>query len=323
MHRLDDFLEHLELERGFSQRSVRAYKTDLIQFSCYLRDRRGVGPEEALEADSITVRDVRGYLAGLHNSHAATSRGRKLSALRTFLDWVAEGRGDDRNPARVVQSPKRAKRLPEVLSISEAHQLAEGLGRPEPITVGGAGREGTSREEAIELRDRAIVELLYGSGLRVGECCSLDIPQIDLKSGEVRVIGKGNKERIVPLGDLCRDALRAWLDAESVLVRSPAAGRALFLNTRGGRMSDRSVRHMVKQRALEAGVDKDVHPHALRHSFATHLLDGGADLRSIQEMLGHASLSTTQRYTHRKVESLLGVHRSSHPRGREDAKDKD
>ena len=323
MVRLEAFLEHLRVERGLAARSIRAYELDLRQFGEFLRQRDGAAEGTVPGVDDLGPRDIRSYLAHIHGTHSSSTRARKLSALRVFMDWIAELRGDDRNPARTVQSPKRSQRLPEVLSLREAELLAEGEPLREPTRVGGAGRESTTREDAFARRDRALVELLYGSGLRVGECVSLDKRQIDLKRGEVRVIGKGNKERIVPLGEPCRDALADWLATESLLARSPAAGQCLFLNTRGGRMSARSVRRMVKQRALELGVDKDVHPHALRHSFATHLLDGGADLRSIQEMLGHASLSTTQRYTHRKVESLLGIHRSSHPRGRDNEPNKD
>ena len=318
MHRLEAFLEHLRVERGLAQRSIRAYGLDLRQFRDFLSEREGVPAGQEPNVDELGPRDIRAYLAQLHRSHTSSSRRRKLSALRSFLDWVALRRGDDRNPARAIHAPKQSQRLPEVLSMTEADKLADGPLSAGPQRVAGAGRQGQTKEEAFSLRDRALVELLYGSGLRVGECVSLDIAQIDLKKGEVRVLGKGNKERLVPLGEPCRDALADWLAIQGILRRTEAAGACLFLNTRGGRMSARSVRRMVKLRALEAGVDKDVHPHALRHSFATHLLDGGADLRAIQEMLGHASLSTTQRYTHRKVESLLGVHRSSHPRGRED-----
>jgi len=315
VHRLPTFLEHIRVERGLAALSIRAYSLDLMQFGEFFRVRAGLASGECANVDSLDVRDIRAFLADIHESHSSSSRARKLSALRSFLDWVAEGRGDDCNPARVVLSPKRSQRLPEVLSMKEAECLAEGVPRPQKQS------RRPRRAAALRLRDRAVVELLYGSGLRVGECAALDAHQIDLKAAEVRVLGKGNKERVVPLGDPCRDALSDWLSVEGVLKRGTEAGSALFLNTRGGRMSDRSIRRMVKQRALRLGVAKDVHPHALRHSFATHLLDGGADLRAIQEMLGHSSLSTTQRYTHRKVESLLEIHRNSHPRGRGDGAD--
>ena len=164
-------------------------------------------------------------------------------------------------------------------------------------------------------RDAVIVELLYGSGLRVSECVGLDIQQLDLRKGEVRVLGKGSKERIVPLSAAAVDAVQEWL-AVRTLLQPAAEEAALVLNARGGRLSARSAARLLKQRGLVAGVAKDVHPHALRHSFATHLLEGGADLRSIQEMLGHASLSTTQKYTHLELDRLLSVYRESHPRAR-------
>lgn len=321
MHRLPAFLEQLRVERGLADLSIRAYRTDLVQFAEFMTVRRGLQSGDLADADCLDVPDIRSFLADLHGSHSSSSRARKLSVLRTFLDWLADRRGDDRNPARVVLSPKRAQRLPEVLSYQEADQLAEGIAPLAPNASAVPRPKDPLRAAALDLRDRAVVELLYGSGLRVGECVSLDTDRIDFERGEVRVVGKGNKERIVPLGDPCRDALRDWLSAAGVLKRGPTAGQSLFLNTRGGRMGDRSIRRMVKTRALALGVAKDVHPHALRHSFATHLLDGGADLRAIQEMLGHSSLSTTQRYTHRKVESLLEIHRSSHPRGREGGPD--
>jgi len=167
----------------------------------------------------------------------------------------------------------------------------------------------------FELRDLSLLELLYGSGLRASELVGLDSTSIDLKKGEVRVLGKGRKERIVPMSEPCVQVLSAWLSVRPLARCRPEAGAALFLNTRGGRLSARSLRRIVKQRGVTSGVAKDVHPHALRHSFATHLLEGGADLRAIQEMLGHASLSTTQQYTHLTVEGLVGAHRSAHPRG--------
>ncbi|MEE2828831.1 MAG: tyrosine recombinase XerC [Myxococcota bacterium] len=315
MRRLPQYLDYLRVERGFSDHSIRAYRRDLEQFSDFLVLRLALPEGELGDVDQLEVPEVRAFLASRHATSTATTRARKLSALRSFLDWVADHRGDDRNPARSVVAPKRGQRLPEVLSMGEADRLVEGLLPKEPTTVASAGRKESLRAQIYEVRDRALIELLYGSGLTVGEVVSLDMGQIDLKGSEVRVIGKGDKERIVPFGEPCRDALGDWLELRRLLPGPEGAPTALFLNTRGGRLSDRSVRRMVKKRALEVGVDKDVHPHALRHSFATHLLDGGADLRAIQEMLGHASLSTTQRYTHRKVEGLLSVHRSSHPRG--------
>ena len=304
MRRLERFLDHLRAERGLSPATTRAYRRDLLQLRDFLFVRWALEQGELPDLDRLDPREVRAFLALRHGRSAPATRARKLAAIRTFCDWLADLRGDDRNPGRPLASPRLGRHLPRVLGIADAEKLAEG---PKGEPAGGSW--------LVERRDRAVVELLYGSGLRVGECESLDTAGIDLKRNEVRVIGKGNKERRVPLGEPCAEALVAWLEARELMNPAPAAGDALFLNARGGRLSSRSVRRMVKGRALRAGIDIDVHPHALRHSFATHLLDGGADLRSIQEMLGHASLSTTQRYTHLSVDRLLDVHRRCHPRG--------
>jgi integrase/recombinase XerC len=296
-HRIPRFLEHLRVQRGLSAHTLRAYERDLLQ----LREHLVVKGDATGCVDELDPRGVRQFLAARHARSSPATRARKLSAIRTFLDWVAEGRGDDRNPARGVASPKQRHRLPQTLSESEAACLAEGVPSVRP------------RREVLQSRDRAIVELLYGSGLRVSECTGLDLDGLDFVRREVRVLGKGKKERIVPLGGPSVDALREWIALRPAL--SPREGQALFLNQRGGRLSPRSVRAMVRDRALQLGIDKHVHPHALRHSFATHVLDGGGDLRAIQEMLGHVSLSTTQRYTHLTAAGLLDVHRRAHPRG--------
>jgi len=302
VNRIDAFCDHLRAERGLSPHTVVAYRRDLEQLRGFLVSRSEVDPPSA---DAVDARELRAFLGLRHGSSSPATRAHKLSAIRTYLDWVAERRGDDVNAARAVRMPRRGKRLPHALTEPDAALLAE------------APSDDRRYAGAVAARDLAIVELLYGSGLRVGECVSLDTGGIDLKRGEVRVIGKGRKERIVPLGERSADALRLWLEeARPLLKPTPDAGAALFLNARGGRLSDRSVRRLVKARALRAGISTDVHPHALRHSFATHLLNGGADLRSIQEMLGHASLSTTQQYTHLSVDGLLAVHRSAHPRGK-------
>ena len=294
--RVAPFMQHLVVTRNLSPHTAKAYRTDLTQMGRFL-EARGRG-----DLSQVTTRDLRAFLASL-SSLAATTRARKLSALRTFFDWVAEERGDDRNPARALGAPRKAQRLPHVLSAGEAARLAEPNAHPS-----------TLRREVLLARDAVIVELLYGSGRRVSECVGLDIQQLDLRKGEVRVLGKGSKERIVPLSAAAVDAVQEWL-AVRTLLQPAAEEAALVLNARGGRLSARSAARLLKQRGLVAGVAKDVHPHALRHSFATHLLEGGADLRSIQEMLGHASLSTTQKYTHLTTDSLLSVHRRAHPRG--------
>ena len=301
---LPRFLEFLSLERGLSVHTVRAYGRDLGQFQAFLLDHWGLADGQSPEVERISAAEVRSFLAREHAHHSPSTRRRKLSALRTFLDWAADRRGDDRNAARALSSPKRGRHLPGVLSAPEAESMLEPSGTAEDLA-----------ETLFQLRDLSLMELLYGSGLRASECVALDSTSIDLKKGEVRVMGKGRKERIVPMSEPCMQVLSAWLKASRLAKRRPEAGAAVFLNTRGGRLSTRSLRRIVKERGLTSGVRKDVHPHVLRHSFATHLLEGGADLRAIQEMLGHASLSTTQQYTHLTVEGLVGAHRSAHPRG--------
>ena len=298
------FLESLSLERGLSVHTVRAYHRDIRQFREFLVLHWGLAEDQVPNTSRITPADVRSFLAREHAHHSPSTRRRKLSALRTFLDWVADRRGDDRNAARSLSSPKRRTHLPSVLSAREAAALLD-AGEPcDALTA-----------TLLGLRDLSLLELLYGSGLRASECVGLDSTSIDLKNSEVRVMGKGRKERIVPLSEPCVRVLAALLLARTRAKPRPEARAALFLNARGGRLSARSLRRIVKQRGLTSGVPKDVHPHALRHSFATHLLEGGADLRAIQEMLGHASLSTTQQYTHLTVDGLVGAHRSAHPRG--------
>lgn len=297
---VEQFLRHLEAQRGFSPHTVRAYRRDLLQLAAWAEGR-------SLDADALDPRAVRSFLALEHGDKAASTRARKLSAIRSFLDWRADRRGDDRNAARAVARPKLPSKLPRVLTEGEAGRLADVAPEAEDL-----------HRRVLRARDRALAELLYGSGLRAAEASALDVLALDLDRREVRVLGKGRKERVVPLGAACVAALTDWLSVRTLL---DPDGPALFVNHRGGRLSSRSIGRIVKARAEAAGLGRDVHPHALRHSFATHLLDGGADLRSIQEMLGHASLSTTQKYTHLTVEGLLGVHRSAHPRGRIEGKE--
>lgn len=293
--RIERFCAHQRGVLGRSPHTVAAYRRDLRQFADYLDDEAG-----GIALDAVDPRTVRGFLARRHGSSSATTRRRKLAALRTFFDWLADRRGDEVNPARGISAPKEPGRLPTVLAPREADRLIEDVSVRSDL-----------RRELLALRDRALAELLYGSGLRVSEAVGLDTGSVDLKRGEVHVLGKGGKERLVPLGEPCVDALAAWVEFRPLL--APTAGQ-LFVNQRGGRLTARSVQRSLKDRARRSGLDKDVHPHALRHSFATHLLDGGADLRSIQEMLGHASLSTTQKYTALSLERLMRVYDQAHPR---------
>ncbi len=301
---VEAFLYWLRVEKNFSPATVRAYAADLDQFSRYCAcGEVGAGvPEGArppLDPRAITLRTVRGFLGALGaRGLRGSSLGRKLAALRSFFRFLnREGRLAG-NPARPLPSPKKPKTLPAVLSVDEAARLLE--------TPGGPPRSA--------LRDCALLELLYSSGLRVSELTGLDLEDLDLRGGAVRVRGKGRKERIVPVGSKAIEAVEAYLARER---RGGAAAGPLFLNLRnGGRLTSRSVHRLLGARMLRQGWRSAVSPHALRHSFATHLLAGGADLRAIQEMLGHRSLSTTQRYTRLDFEHLTRVYESAHPRSR-------
>jgi integrase/recombinase XerC len=292
------FLSHLRTERNCSPATVRAYAADLGQFARFCAG-APEGPVPPLDPDRIDLRAVRGFLAELgEHGQKTSSLGRKLATLRSFFRFLNREGLLQGNPARPIPSPAKPKSLPAVLTVDEAARLLE--------TPGGAPRS--------PLRDRALLELLYSSGLRVSELTGLDLADLDLEEGSVRVRGKGRKERIVPVGRKAIEAVEAYLARER---RGGRAAGALFLNVRdGGRLTSRSIHRLLGARSARQGWSKRISPHALRHSFATHLLGGGADLRAIQEMLGHRSLSTTQRYTRLDLEHLTRVYESAHPRAR-------
>lgn len=300
------YLEHLALERGLSTHTLRGYGRDLERFVAFLGEFLGRSPEGLAPAD-VDRLAVRSFVASLARSGLArSSQGRALSAVKGLLRYAVREGELPASPARGVRTPKAARTLPRHLRPGEIEALLEAPDPTEPL-----GR-----------RDRAILELLYATGLRVGELASLDWRELDLPARVLRVVGKGGKERMVPFGGAAEEALRAWL-ADWDSVRSPAVAAGapddeepVFLNHRGGRLTDRSMRRVVDRAVQAATLASGVHPHTLRHTFATHLLEAGADLRSIQELLGHASLSTTQRYTHLDVDRLLHVYRESHPKAR-------
>jgi integrase/recombinase XerC len=288
------FLTHLEAERRASPHTVAAYGRDLATLAAVARDKR------VRSVSGIDVYLLRGWLGVLARTCSAATVSRKLAAVRTFFRWLHR-RGELRaSPADDLASPRVRRPLPTFLSVDAAKEVVEA----------------PDVERATGARDRAVLELLYGSGLRVSELRRLDVASLDLASASARVLGKGNKERVVPLGRAAVDAVRAYLEARHALVhpRTRAQdGKALVLSARGARLTVRAIQSLVrKYGALGAG-RADLHPHALRHTCATHMLDGGADLRAIQEMLGHASLSTTQRYTHVSMEHLLRVYDAAHP----------
>jgi integrase/recombinase XerC len=287
------FLRHLDRERNASPHTVKAYGEDLAQFLAHLERELGREPRPG-EVDHLLIRAflARLHQAGLKKSSAA----RKLASLRTFFRFLCREGVLERNPARALLSPRVEKRIPAHLDEAQVALLLDAPG-----------------DDDATLRARAILELLYATGLRCGELVSLDLPELDLDSRMLRVVGKGQKERVVPFGSQARQAVLAYLPARA---RTKPRDEALFVNVRGGRLTDRSVRDILSRRVRQVALGRRISPHALRHSFATHLLERGADLRSIQELLGHASLSTTQRYTHVDMRHILAIYNLRHPRAR-------
>lgn len=284
---LSDFLKYLSFEKAASPHTLRSYRSDLREFRAF------VGPAKPLK--QIDGRTVRAYLAHLHSRGLdPASVARKLAALRSWFRFLVRRRVLARNVAREVRGPRLGQKLVSFLPIDEAQVLVEGR------AVGGAARE----------RDVAILEFLYATGLRVSELTALDVDDLDRAGQTVRVLGKGRKERIVPFGGQAARALDAYLGR-----RTEPRG-TLFTNHRGGRLSPRAIHAIVRKSAAAAGIVRRVSPHTLRHTFATHLLDAGADLRVIQELLGHSRLSTTQRYTHVGADQLMRVYDAAHPRAR-------
>ena len=293
---LDDwigrFCHHLANERVLSAHTVQGYRRDLAAFARYVESQR------VPDWPGLDARFVRGFVAWRHrNSVGGRSIQRGLSALRTFFDFCVRETVMTGNPARAVSAPKASRRLPNALDADRTGALVEIDG-----------------EDPLSLRDRAMLELTYSSGLRLSELCALAVHDVDLEGGLVRVLGKGRKVRVVPVGRHAREAVCAWLPARAELA-DPGQG-ALFVSRRGHRISARAVQARFAKRAVESGIGLHVHPHMLRHSFATHLLESSGDLRAVQELLGHADIGTTQVYTHLDFQHLAAVYDRAHPRAR-------
>jgi integrase/recombinase XerC len=307
---------HLRAERNVSPHTRRAYLSDVRQFADSVGTASG--------PDTVRVDDVRAFLADRHRSQAATTLGRKLAALRSFFRFLVREGQREADPSIGIPAPRAARRLPNPLAVDDCHLLAEALAE-DPRAGADPAVGARIRAGRGALRDRALVELLYGAGIRVGELVALDVRDIDLHRGDVRVWGKGGKERVVPLPAAARNALREYLDQRR---RPDVLSEPLFTSLRSKqgemprRLDPRDVRRILRMRAERAGLVDRVHPHRLRHSYATHLLDMGTDLRAIQELLGHASLSTTQKYTAVSAERLLEVYDRAHPRARKVRKGK-
>jgi integrase/recombinase XerD len=300
------YLDHLSVERGLSGNTLDAYRRDLRRYVAFL-SRRDVEEPEAVDEGAI-----RSFVASLSASthgpeerpYRATSVARALSAVRSFHRFLLREGVTTRDPAVGVPHPRLPRSLPRPLPVDDVRRLLEA---PDPTTPAG-------------LRDRAILELLYGSGLRISELTGLDVDDIDVESASLRVLGKGGKEREVPLGSFASSAVTAYLTRGRPALASGASRGALFLNARGGRLSRQSCARSLTRYVRLAGIDRRVTLHTLRHSFATHLLEGGADVRVVQELLGHASVATTQIYTLVTTQHLREVYESAHPRARRPAR---
>lgn len=297
---IKQYSDHLRDERNLSAHTLRNYLSDLRQFQQFLRESAlCVGADEKIDPCKVDIHVVRAYLASLAKTCRKSSIGRKLAALKSFFRYLVRERRLERDPLSLIHSPKQDKPLPTFLSVDDVFRL---LG-----VIKGAG--------VSEIRDRAILEALYSTGVRVSELVGMNWNDIDFQLGIVRVVGKGSKERIIPIGETALAILKDYgLEQRRKWNLAAKGENAVFLNGRGRRITTRSVARIVERQLRAAGIPIRMGPHGLRHSFATHLLNSGADLRVIQELLGHASLSTTQRYTHVNLDQLTAVYDRAHPR---------
>lgn len=298
---IDGFCEALRVERNASPHTVRAYRVDLMDYARWSA-REGIGPLTA------THRQLRRYLGELDRAqYSRTTINRRLSALRSFYRWLNVSGEADVDPASVLQGPKQPKSLPHVIKAADMARLLS--------VHGPRDAEGRPREQSlVDMRDQALLEFLYACGARVSEASGLLVANVDFAGGQVKVFGKGSKERIIPLHDMAVSSMRAYAVRARPGILKERASDYFFVSTRGNQMGTDAMRKMFKDALRRAGLDETLSPHDMRHTFATDLLDGGADLRSVQEMLGHASLSTTQIYTHLSPGRLKRVHAQAHPR---------
>jgi integrase/recombinase XerC len=299
--RIGEFVSHLAHERRASVHTVSAYHRDLLGLLAFATERFG----DAVSVGQIDRILLRAYLGKLAEGRKPATIGRKLASFRAFFGYLERKGAVRKNPAALLESPKLRRKLPRLVDAETAGEIMAA-----PLAAGGRPAERT--------RDAALLELLYGSGLRVSEVVGLDLDHLALESEELRVLGKGNKERVVPVGSAARSALGQYLARRQELrpAKGPELPAAVFVSRRGRRISIRAVQKLVRRYGIAGAGRADLHPHALRHSCATHLLEGGADLRVIQELLGHSSLGTTQRYTHVSMDQLLAVYDKAHPLAR-------
>lgn len=289
---IDQFCRYLAIEKNAAQHTINAYRSDLLLFSAFLVQEK----DPAANVASVSHLFIRQYLAVLHKDLRKSTIGRKLAAIRALFKYLLREGLVDKNPAELVNTPKKEKKIPFHLTIDEVTTLVEA-----PLGL-----------DILSLRDRAIMETLYSCGIRVSELTVLNVGDLEMEERLVHVCGKGNKQRILPVGRKAHEALTAYLAARGMAgLETP-----LILNSRGGRLTSRSVARIVDKYILKMAAMKKISPHTLRHTFATHMLEGGADLRAIQELLGHASLSTTQKYTHVSIDMLMKVYDNTHPKAR-------
>ncbi len=289
---LKDFYSYLESERRYSPHTLAAYQRDLDAFIAFSKQYNFISWKQF---DDL---HVRAFVASQHRKGlSGTSLQRQLSSIRSLFNYLCRHHRADKNPAQGVPAPRAPKRLPETLTVDQLECLLAFPG-----------------DDALACRDRAVMELLYGCGLRLSELTGLELGDIDWQQGTVAVTGKGRKQRHVPFGSKAETALKQWLQHRSILLEQPE--KALFISRNGTRISNSSVQQRLKKRAKQQGVGISLHPHMLRHSFASHILESSKDLRAVQELLGHANLSTTQIYTHLDFQHLAGVYDKAHPRSR-------
>jgi integrase/recombinase XerC len=300
---IETFINYLRSEKGYSDHTIRNYRIDLKQFLDFLNEKGRLAGEKKRSPDleSIDFLTIRGYLGNLFGRYRRTTIARKLSTLRSFFHFLERRGIGSGNPAADISTPRQGKYIPVYLPVDEMFRLLEA----------------PDKEKPLGLRDLAILEVFYSSGIRVSELAGLNFSNIDFEQRLVRVLGKGNKERIVPIGKSALRAIENYIEATRPLRKknlSDIQDAPLFINYRGGRLTTRSISRIIKKYGKDCGLMTEITPHSLRHTFATHLMDGGADLRSVQELLGHVSLSTTQKYTHVSLDRLMQVYDKAHPR---------
>ena len=291
MSDLNDYLQHLTFERGLSTLTLQNYARDIKLLESLL---------ENTPFDQVQNTQIRRFIATLHSrGRSGRTIARALSAWRGFYDYLIHHKGYTQNPITGLRAPKTAKTLPQALSTDQAVKF---------VDIKGDG--------LLEQRDHAILELFYSSGLRLAELVNLDITMLDFSEGTVTVTGKGNKTRIVPMGSHAMDAIRTWIQRRALIKIADANPNALFVTQQGRRITPRAVQYRVKEWSIKQGINTSMHPHLLRHSFATHVLQSSQDLRAVQEMLGHANISTTQVYTHLDFQHLATIYDKAHPRAK-------